>query len=216
MSVPNEPPWRDAILSGVEEADGHRVTASPGLPPVHRHRSIVATVSHCTSDRTIAVRSVCNCCSCYYICVGETACTIRSPSRPMGVTVRIERSRWVSMWRTQRRQRFTSSAIATATLGVDVRNAFRMEAGAERPNDHLEETQTFATEADVDSVSGTISTANQFIRRSSRLRRPRYRPRRRYPRPDGLRSVRAGKRHRASRSHVTETGVDSSRAACET
>jgi nucleotide-binding universal stress UspA family protein len=49
------------------------------------------------------------------------------------------------------------SAIATATLGVDVRNAFRMEAGAERPNDHLEETQTFATEADVDSVSGTIS-----------------------------------------------------------
>jgi len=108
------------------------------------------------------------------------------------------------------------SAIATATLGVDVRNAFRMEAGAERPNDHLEETQTFATEADVDSVSGTISTANQFIRRSSRLRRPRYRPRRRYPRPDGLRSVRAGKRHRASRSHVTETGVDSSRAACET
>jgi len=50
------------------------------------------------------------------------------------------------------------SAIATATLGVDVRNAFRMEAGAERPNDHLEETQTFATEADVDSVSGTISS----------------------------------------------------------
>jgi len=78
------------------------------------------------------------------------------------------------------------SAIATATLGVDVRNAFRMEAGAERPNDHLEETQTFATEADVDSVSGTISTANQFIRRSSRLRRPRYRPRRRYPRRMGF------------------------------
>jgi len=118
------------------------------------------------------------------------------------------------MWRTQRRQRFTSSAIATATR---CRCPERVPdgSGAERPNDHLEETQTFATEADVDSVSGTISSQSihQAVLRlddhdidlvvgtRGRMGFDRY----------VLESV---TEHLVRTS--PKTGVDSSRAACET
>jgi len=48
------------------------------------------------------------------------------------------------------------SVIAVASLGVDVRSALQIEVLEDQANELIEEARTFATEAGIDSVSGTV------------------------------------------------------------